>query len=182
MTVAQKDDFLRHYQPLHERFARYCRGRAFGITEAEDLMQEALLTALGRWERLRDKDKLLSYLIGIVNNLVRNQRRKRREAEPPTEAQMAELESQVGSAEIALDIQYLLKAMQQLPEQQRMALELFELSGFSIKEVAEIQHSSEGAVKTRLSRARKALQETLAEDGRRLTVAERLSIYASILL
>ena len=68
---------------------------------------------------------------------------------------------------------------------QTCALPIFLLtavSGFSVKEVAEIQQTSEGAVKTRISRARKQLRDTFDENGKPLSVADRLRIYASILL
>ena len=44
------------------------------------------------------------------------------------------------------------------------ALILFEISGFSIKEIAQLQQSKEGAVKVRLSRARKELKVLMTEQ------------------
>ena len=38
--------------------------------EAEDLAQEAILATLAGWERIRDKEKRLSYMMGVVNNRV----------------------------------------------------------------------------------------------------------------
>ena len=52
---------------------------------------------------------------------------------------------------------FLHKALTFLPEAQREALILFEITGFSVKEIAELQDSSEAAVKQRLSRGRKGL-------------------------
>ena len=61
-------------------------------------------------------------------------------------------------------------------------MRLFELSGFSIREIADLQQAREGAVKTRLSRARHQLRQLLTEEGRHLSVSERLRIYATVLL
>lgn len=183
ITSAQRTDFLTWYEPLHERFSRYCSSRAAGIFAAEDLLQEAVLAALEGWDRLRDKDRLLGYMIGIVNNLVRNQRRRQKFRGQWDERQLNYLESKLGNQpEAALDVHYLLKALEELPAAQREATLLFELSGFSIREIAQLQNATEGAVKTRLSRARKSLRELLEEDGRPLSLAERLRIYTTILL
>ena len=176
-------EFLQWYEPLHERFLRYCDSRALGIHSAEDLVQEAVLAALAGWDRLEHKDRLLGYMIGIVNNQLRSLRRRAKFRGEWSEERMALLESRLGGdAETALDLHYLLKAMDELPEDQHEALLLQAVSGFSIREIAEIQCVSEGAVKTRISRARAQLRELLSEDGRPLTVGQRLRIYASILL
>ena len=49
------------------------------------------------------------------------------------------------------------KALSYLPELQREALILFEITGYSIKEIMEIQKSGSSAVKQRLARGRKEL-------------------------
>ncbi len=72
--------------------------------------------------------------------------------------------------------------MDELPEAQREALLLKAASGFSIQEIAKIQNSTSGAVKTRISRARQQLKRLIDEDGQPLTLAQRLRIYSSILL
>lgn len=182
VNTPAKSAFLHWYEPYHQRLVRYCSSRAFGVMDAEDLVQEAVLAALANWEKIKDKRKLLSYMFGVVNNQVRNHKRRSPFRGSLDEQRMHALESRLGDAETALDVSILLKAIEQLPSTQSEALRLFEWSGFSIREIAELQQVSEGAVKTRLSRARKTLKEMLAEDGRRLSVGQRLQIYATILL
>jgi RNA polymerase sigma-70 factor (ECF subfamily) len=174
-------EFLKWYEPLHERFVRYCSSRAFALMETEDLVQESILQTLQAFYRLEDKQKLLGYMIGVANNLVRQAKRRLKFKGEWDEKVLEKLEGRTQDPEIALDVHYLLKAIQQLPEKQREALVLFEISGFNIKEISEIQTSSEGATKTRLSRARHQLKELLAEDGRPMPLAKRLAVYASIL-
>ncbi len=53
---------------------RYCSSRAFGLMAVEDLVQEAVLVTLGAFDGVRNKDKLLSYMIGIVNNIIKRKR------------------------------------------------------------------------------------------------------------
>jgi len=174
--------FLTHYQPLHERFVRYCRSRAGGLMDTEDLVQESVLAALENFERLSDPSRLLGYLIGTAANILRNQQRRLKKTGRWDEEAFGRLAARLPDPALAADIRLLLRAIEQLPAHEQEALSLFELSGFSIRETAEALGISEAAVKTRLSRARARLREWLAEDGRPLSLSRRLAIYSSILL
>ncbi|MEL6140869.1 MAG: RNA polymerase sigma factor [Bacteroidota bacterium] len=183
IEAQKKSEFLAWYEPLHDRFLRYCDSRCLGLESAEDMVQDAILSALESWDRLADKDRLLAYMIGIVNNRLRNRLRSKAVHRRYLEARRRQLTDRLPARpEAVLDLHYLLKAMDELPELSKEALLLTAVSGFSIKKVAEIQQCSEGAVKTRISRARAQLKELLAEDGRPMSLAQRLRIYTSILL
>jgi RNA polymerase sigma factor (sigma-70 family) len=65
------------------------------------------------------------------------------------------------SQEVHADTHFLHLALSQLPVAQKECVILFEISGFKIKEIAEIQSVSEDAVKQRLKRGRERLQEIL---------------------
>lgn len=175
------DLFLQLYEPLHGRFVRYCSSRAFGIVETEDLVQEAVLAALRNFDRINDKGKLLGYLIGTVNNLLRQAQRRQRFQDEVGEGVLEKIQARTDDPEMALDIHFLLKAIAQLPEKQREALMLFEVSGFSIREIGEIQGDTDGTVKTRLSRSRQHLRKLLSEDARPANMAQRLSMFTAIL-
>ena len=64
---------------------------------------------------------------------------------------------------LSLDVKLLYTMLNQLPDDQKECILLFEISGFSLKEIAAIQASSEGAIKQRLKRGREKLKE-LMED------------------
>ena len=67
--------------------------------------------------------------------------------------------------ELSADVHFLFAALAQLPEAQREAIILFEISGFSIKEIMEIQRAGESAVKQRLKRGRERLEEILKYES-----------------
>lgn len=176
-------EFLQWYEPIHASFIRYCSSRAYGWMETEDLVQEAVLAALEAFYRIEKKEKLLGFMIGVANNILKNKYRRAKFKAEWNEEILEQMESRIGDPELALDIHDLHKSINQLPEQQKEALLLFEISGFSIRELAEIQSSTEGAVKTRLSRARKNLQEMLNEEQintKKRPLSKRLAIYASL--
>ncbi|PPK87587.1 RNA polymerase sigma-70 factor (ECF subfamily) [Neolewinella xylanilytica] len=184
MTAASPSaEFMDWYAPFHDRFMKYCASQTFGLASAEDIAQDAVLSALEQWNRLEDKDRLLAYMIGIVNHRVRNQLRSARVQQRYLQERRRHLSDRLpAQPELALDLHYLLRAIDLLPEQSKEALLLTAVSGWSIREVADIQQSTPGAVKTRISRARKELREKFAEDGKPLRISERLTIYASLLL
>ncbi len=54
------------------------------------------------------------------------------------------------------------EAIQQLPARQRMAVLLFDVENYSIKEIADVMECSEGAVKFNIHQGRRKLRELLA--------------------
>jgi len=174
-------EFLQLYEPIHERFIRYCSSTAYGVMETEDLAQEAILTTLQNFSKIKDKRRLLHYMIGVVRNITFNQRRRKKFKAIWEDELLEKLESTVQSPEIALDIHFLLNAMEELPAKQKEAVLLFEINGFSMKEISEIQQSSVSATKTRISRGRTALKQKLSEDTSKSSLANRLAAFASII-
>lgn len=129
--------------------------RAYGEMDFKDLMQETVIVAFEKLDSLQNKETFLHFLFGISIRILANSKRKIRE-EKWSESLENRSSNEFGT-EKQLEVDDLYKALGKLPEMQREALILFEISGFSIKEVAIIQESSEDAVKKRLSRGR---QET----------------------
>jgi RNA polymerase sigma-70 factor (ECF subfamily) len=158
-------DFLRHYQPLHEAFVRYCGSHAYGLVDTEDLVQDAILATMQRFHTVRDKKKLLPFMITVANNLMRGQYRKRKFNAPLSEKQFEKLKSRLPDPDAAADVHFLHLALGKLPAAEKEAVMLFGISGFSMREIAEIQHASEGAVRVRVHRARQKLRQALAAGG-----------------
>lgn len=163
MEYDQKQ-FLALYEPIHESFARFCHAKAYGLMEAEDLISESLTCALEQFHRLKEEKAFLSFLFSIASNVLskKNRRLKFRGSYNQKQAEKSIDESI--DAETRLDIKVLYTALNQLPKEQKEALILFEISGFSIKEVSEIQQSSESAIKQRLKRGRAKLAEYFKSD------------------
>ncbi len=71
-----------------------------------------------------------------------------------------------GSASIAISFAYqdLNEALNRIPAKERTSVLLFYMQGYSIKEIAEIQESSQDAVKQHLSRGRNHLRGLLSTN------------------
>lgn len=160
MVNNKQSEFLKLYEPIHDRFEKYCRACAYGGYPYEDLMNDCLLKAYDKFDSLKDPNAFLSFLIGISRRLLANASRKMK-PEPMAESLNP---SEIGKAESSMKVQFLHWCLSQLPEQQKEALVLFEIVGFSVKEIAASLEVSESNVKKRLSRGRQKLKEVVATE------------------
>ena len=148
--------------PHLRAFARTLTGDP---TAADDLAQDAMMKA---WDarnsfQLGTNMKAWTFMI-LRNQFYSDKRRSWRQIQLDQEAAERTLVAiDDPSAPLALD--ELRRAMLVLPEEQREALVLIGAGGFAYEEAAEICGCAVGTVKSRVSRARRALQATL-EDGR----------------
>lgn len=136
------------------------------LSLSEDLAQDAFLAAWKQLSELREPARLRSWLCGITRFLVGKEfRRQGREpklaAEPleeiqePSSLEASPLIQAVSREEEAI----LWRALERIPDTYREPLILFYREEKSIERVAAELELSEDAVKQRLSRGRKLLQE-----------------------
>lgn len=159
----KQDAFMAVYEPVHENFVRFCQARAYNVMNVDDLVNESLLRAYQKWDKIKKKDALIYFLFGTARNIVLNTIRKKREVALDAVSENALYTR--NSAEMNLEVEFLYKQLDKLDDLKKEALILFEISGFSIKEVAKIQNSSEASVKMKLSRGRKELKELMKEEN-----------------
>lgn len=133
---------------------------------SEDLAQETFITAWKRLSHLRDRDRLRAWLCGIARNRINNLLR-REGREPLRAAETLEAVHESASPEplphdhtISKEEEAILwRSLERIPEIYREPLVLFYREHQSIEAVAGALELSEDAVKQRLSRGRKLLQE-----------------------
>lgn len=179
----QQEKFLRLYNPIHESFARFCHTRAYGLMEPEDLIAETVLKAIEKFGELRNDEAFLSFMFTIAKNIVNGKHRRAKFKGSYNEKEVNALLDEGIDAETRYDVTVLYTVLNQLPEKQKEAIILFEISGFSIKEIAEIQHSGESAIKQRLKRGRESLATLLRSDQlKQESIEKRSSILLSMFL
>lgn len=141
-----------------------CLGILGDVPGAEDIAQETFMRGLTEIDNLRDGGHFGPWITQIARNLCRDDiktRRRRREIleETPIGRRSEELgDVQSDRRTEPADFSDLYRALEALPEKDRLSLALYYLEGHSIAGVAEELGVSEGAAYTRLSRARRALR------------------------
>jgi RNA polymerase sigma-70 factor (ECF subfamily) len=172
-----------------QRFEAVCepyRGEVFRFSlwlsrshqVAEEVVQETLLRAWRSLDSLKDDSTAKSWLLTIARREhARLYERKRHPTVNIDELAAAEASCLVAATERDPDeVQDVRKAIFELEDEHREPLVLQVLMGYSTQEIAELMHLNEGAVSTRLFRARNRLRARLGlgpdesredEDGTR---------------
>jgi RNA polymerase sigma factor (sigma-70 family) len=154
------------YQALIASVAYSATGN---LAQSEDIAQETFVTAWQHLPSLREAGKLRSWLCGIARRLTANARR-RQQREPAQDA--APLDEAIDTpapdaipAERAMtreEESILWRSLEQIPETYREPLILFYRENDSVEQVAQALELSPEAVRQRLSRGRKLLEERVA--------------------
>ncbi|MGE5829550.1 MAG: RNA polymerase sigma factor SigM [Micromonosporaceae bacterium] len=127
--------------------------------EAADAVQEALISAYRGADRFRGDSAVTTWLHRIVVNACLD-RARRHQARPTVPLPETETASFAARAATGYDIDTAMTvraALAQLPAEQRIALILLDMQGFSVAEIAALLGVAEGTVKSRCARGRARL-------------------------
>lgn len=133
-------------------------------TLAEDMVQETLLRAWKSLHQLRDAAAAKRWLMTILRR--EHARYFERQRPEPVDIQAADFpQSLLAHHDVAPEIGEVREAVWQLPREYREPLVLQVLLGYSTAEIAAIMELSQGAVLTRLHRARRQLSTKFSTDA-----------------
>ncbi len=142
----------------------FARSLTRNDTEAEDLMQETLVKAIGSIHQFTPGTNLRAWLFTIQRNTFYTAYHRRRR-EPQMDAEAVDGLTSQPSQEWSLRLHKLDEALHQLPAEQREALMLVAGAGVTYEEAAEICECALGTIKSRVNRARCRLLEMLEDEA-----------------
>lgn len=180
--VRSRDDrfralFEEYYSAVEKFFAR----RGFSNEEAADLAQETFTRAYQKFDSVRDREAVRSWLFAVAINVLRNTLRSRQAGkrsadevsfeetvdsagERPGPAPGREGEEDVLDKLLTRERQELLRgALDELPPRMREAVFLRVGRDLKYREIAAIQQVSVDTIKAQMLQARKRLRELLSE-------------------
>jgi RNA polymerase sigma-70 factor (ECF subfamily) len=162
------EELVRRYQ---RGILRFCRGMLGNGPDAEDAVQDVLLTAWRRLPTLRATEAASTWLYRIASHRCIDALRKRRpDGGDPAEREAAQTGSEAsrrlpagpeGAAETRLALDALRGHLAALPDTQREAWTLREVQGMSYQDIARITGEPLATVRGRIARARTALAERM---------------------
>ena len=165
------DDLMRKYYPRILNFAH----RLVGNRQlAEDLTQDTFMKVYKSAARYRPRSKFQTWLYTIAKNTCLNELRRKREQfvslDEPLDARVADLKKELPHPGADPAVEFLQKEKEQqvraavndLPENQRIAVILKRYENFSYAQIAATLNVTDKAVKSLLSRAKVNLKNKLA--------------------
>lgn len=175
----RQETFREEALPEMDAVYRFALRLARNPPAAEDLVQETFLRAWRSWEQYTPGTNCKSWLFTICRNVfLRQQERGKRHDEilseqAPEDPERLSRENPVFAATKDSDPEgdffrevvdeEVLAAIDELPEDYRMAVVLSDLEGMAYKEIADMLEIPVGTVKSRLFRGRRILQQRLYE-------------------
>ncbi|WP_326704038.1 SigE family RNA polymerase sigma factor [Streptomyces cyaneofuscatus] len=159
--MSKEAEFDAFYTATARRLVATVYAMTGDLAEAEDAVQEAYARAWQRWDRLTREGDPLPWVRTVASRLAVSAWRRTRNR---LRAQLRHgpASDDPGPSEVSGDRAALVAALRELSPDQRRAVVLHHLLDLPVEEVARETSSTNGAVRTRLSRARKQLGERLA--------------------
>ncbi|MFC4852979.1 RNA polymerase sigma factor [Actinophytocola glycyrrhizae] len=163
MTDAEERRFTAIYDAHHAQVYAYAVSRA-GRQLADDVVSEVFVVA---WRRLDAAPAAaLPWLLGVARNVVRERYRDQaRQVSLATELRAWVEEANADVADGVAERAAVLAALAHLRDDDRELLTLVAWHGLSSREAAQVVGCSTATFFVRLHRARKRLQEALADAG-----------------
>ena len=155
---AQEQLFLEFRDPIYTTSLKYCRN----VQEAQDNVHDAFVIVFETINKYKGKGSFAGWMQRIaINQAVKKYRTKKKEhlTEDPSWFSVEEDDPQwVNESEIDA----LLNAIQDLPDQYRLVFSLYVLDDYSHQEIAKKLKISVGTSKSNLHRAKVLLKKSLA--------------------
>ena len=182
--IARTDFDVRRFEEMMGETQRRAYSMAYQLTrnasDAEDLVQETYVKAWKGFDSYLPGRPFLNWLLRIMQRAYLDTRRREnpiRRADSlnsmvsPNDGEVQELpipdrgpspDDEVLYAEFQSELQ---RALRELPDVYREAIELCDLEGLSYSEIADIQRTTIGTVRSRIHRGRKFLRDIAHQHG-----------------
>ena len=149
---------------LLPRLRRFAAGLARDPADGDDLCQATVMRALDRREQWQLGTRLDSWMMTMMRNIWIDEQRARTRRGETFVAEEAGLGVGAGGGqEEAVELGVIDRALRTLPDEQREAVLLVMVEGYSYKEAADIVGCPVGTLNSRLVRGRDALLTRLGD-------------------
>ena len=158
-------EFQIEVYPLKNKLFRFAKRLVDHTEEAEDIVQEVFIKLWNRRETLAAYRSIEALAMTTTKNMCLDRIKKRRYPVERFEDHRMYLESlpMETKTDYSDELRRVQRAMDELPEQQKMIIHLRDVEGYEFEYIAGILDMQENAVRVNLSRARKKIRERITE-------------------
>ena len=161
----KQQEFLNIISPFKDKIFRVAKRLLVSIEEAEDATQEVLVRLWKKNDGLNDYNSVEALAMTMTKNYCLDQLKSKRASN------LQLVHSNYSDTASGVDKQiedkdswsWVEKIINELPEQQRIIVQMREIEEYEFSEMATILEMNETAIRVALSRARKIIREKLLE-------------------
>ncbi len=160
----REDAYKQLVEEYGNRLLRACYLILRDREEAEDVVQETFVKVFRKIEEFRGESGLYTWIYTIALNLSRDRLRKRMDFSIFENERICNINSEI-HIEKVIDRDLLKRELDEITPIYREVLVLFYFEELSVKEISQLLDEKEGTVKSKLSRGRNILKESLLKGG-----------------
>jgi len=161
----QQAEFLNVVMPFKDKLFRLAKRLLVSKEEAEDATQEILMKLWSKQNVMSTYNNVEAYAMMMTKNFCLD-RLKSKQAETLKLVHSNYRDENISlqnQLEVSDSIGWIGKIMEELPEQQKMVLQLRDVEQYEFEEIASLLDMNPTAVRVALSRARKMVREKLVQ-------------------
>lgn len=160
--ISFRDDIL----PLKDKLFRLALRITFDRAEAEDVVQDTMIRVWNKREEWTQFGSIEAYCLTVAKNLAIDRSQKKEAQNVELTPEMEEESEISGPYDQLVNNERMLiihRLINELPEKQRLIMQLRDIEGESYKEIAKILNLTEEQVKVNLFRARQKVKQRYLE-------------------
>ncbi|MFV8344412.1 RNA polymerase sigma factor [Flavobacterium sp. XS2P39] len=160
-----QNEFVLLISPFKDKVFRLAKRLLVSTEEAEDATQEVLVKLWSKKEGLNGFNSIEAFAMTMTKNYCLDQLKSKRadnikivhnnftDSQPSLDRKVEDIDS----------LNWVEKIINQLPEQQRLLIQMRDIEQYEFAAIAEIVNMNETAIRVALSRARKTIRESMTK-------------------
>ncbi len=158
-------DFIKLINPFKDKLFRLANRLLVSTEEAEDATQEILVKLWNKNNGLDKYNSIEAFAMTMTKNYCLDQLKSKRAqvlklVDDNFESNQANLQKKLEDED---SLNWVKKIMNNLPEQQKLIVQMREIEQYEFEEIAKILDMNETAIRVALSRARKTIREAMTK-------------------
>ncbi|MBI5323993.1 MAG: sigma-70 family RNA polymerase sigma factor [Ignavibacteriae bacterium] len=160
----KKEEFLKLLEPVLGQLSGYAMALTRNREDSRDLVSDTILAAFENFTGLKKKESFKSFVFTIASRHFKRGKWRRKLFKEFNNDKAELMQYSSDYVENNVDVKFLYNSLNKLKDKYREAIVLFEISGFTLDEIKDIQGGTISGVKSRLKRGREKLEKIMRDD------------------